>query len=229
MSEHSENSINIFILTFNKLLNYSLVEFILNIIPTSDISTMNIKIISKEKVSEVILSLLKSRNKSVIILDFDSLFFPEKLQIIEKLSAASRNFKTIALCNAPEFINFSNLYTSLFDDVLRKNSPLVLFREKILNKINELLNFNTCETEYLPLAHYQFLMLTPKEHVILKKIMSGKNNNDIARDLFISHKTVCTHRSNIYAKFSVKTLAGLYNYLKKESLINTTYFNTSIR
>ncbi|EEP95670.1 LuxR-family transcriptional regulatory protein [Yersinia aldovae ATCC 35236] len=62
-------------------------------------------------------------------------------------------------------------------------------------------------------------MLTDKESAILKKILAGETNKKIANSLFISEKTVCSHRSKIYSKFGVRTLSELYSRLKYESLI----------
>jgi DNA-binding NarL/FixJ family response regulator len=42
--------------------------------------------------------------------------------------------------------------------------------------------------------------LTPREHEILALVAEGRTNADIARQLFISSKTVSVHVSNILAK-----------------------------
>ncbi|MGH3471092.1 MAG: helix-turn-helix domain-containing protein, partial [Nocardioidaceae bacterium] len=42
--------------------------------------------------------------------------------------------------------------------------------------------------------------LTPREHEILGLVAQGRSNGEIARQLFISAKTVSVHVSNILAK-----------------------------
>ena len=42
--------------------------------------------------------------------------------------------------------------------------------------------------------------LTPREHEILALVALGRSNGEIARQLFISTKTVSVHVSNILAK-----------------------------
>ncbi|MBQ9707842.1 MAG: helix-turn-helix transcriptional regulator [Firmicutes bacterium] len=60
--------------------------------------------------------------------------------------------------------------------------------------------------------------LTVRELDVLKLVYEGKNNPEIAEELFISRNTVKKHLQNIYEKFDVKSRAEL-NYvinLKKE-------------
>ncbi|MBO3752437.1 response regulator transcription factor [Streptosporangiaceae bacterium NEAU-GS5] len=48
-----------------------------------------------------------------------------------------------------------------------------------------------------------FPELTPREREILDLLASGKSNADIARTLFISHKTVKNHLTSVFAKLRV--------------------------
>lgn len=54
--------------------------------------------------------------------------------------------------------------------------------------------------------------LTKREGSILKKLVNGNSNKDIAVTLSISVRTVETHRDHIYKKLNVKSLAGLTKY-----------------
>ncbi len=51
--------------------------------------------------------------------------------------------------------------------------------------------------------------LTAREHQVLKRIIAGRLNKQIADDLSISIKTVEAHRANIMEKLSVNTVADL--------------------
>ncbi|TCT18000.1 LuxR family two component transcriptional regulator [Melghiribacillus thermohalophilus] len=53
--------------------------------------------------------------------------------------------------------------------------------------------------------------LTKREMEVLQELMKGKSNKEIARDLFITEKTVKTHVSNILSKLEVhdRTQAAL--------------------
>ncbi|MGM9988136.1 MAG: LuxR C-terminal-related transcriptional regulator [Bacillaceae bacterium] len=54
--------------------------------------------------------------------------------------------------------------------------------------------------------------LTAREHDVLAEIVKGKSNKEIARDLYITEKTVKTHVTNLLSKLAVKdrTCAALY-------------------
>ncbi|WP_333852370.1 helix-turn-helix transcriptional regulator [Leclercia sp.] len=52
--------------------------------------------------------------------------------------------------------------------------------------------------------------LTRMESMLLPYIVSGKKNKEITRYLDVTGKTVSHHRRNIYRKFSVTNLTGLY-------------------
>ncbi|MEL4012900.1 helix-turn-helix domain-containing protein [Dryocola clanedunensis] len=52
--------------------------------------------------------------------------------------------------------------------------------------------------------------LTRMEAILLPYIVSGKKNKEITRYLDLTGKTVSHHRRNIYRKFSVTNLTGLY-------------------
>ena len=54
--------------------------------------------------------------------------------------------------------------------------------------------------------------LTEREAEILTLIAQGLSNREIGEKLFISHRTVDTHRTNLMKKVGVKNVAGLVRY-----------------
>ena len=62
--------------------------------------------------------------------------------------------------------------------------------------------------------------LTKREKEILKHIAEGSSNQEIADKLFISLRTVETHRLNINQKLDVKNTAGLVKEAIKRGLID---------
>ena len=64
-------------------------------------------------------------------------------------------------------------------------------------KIKELLGISPYDDSYLN-------NLTPSEKKILKLIAKDKTNKEIASVLFISHRTVEKHRSNIISKLNLE-------------------------
>ncbi|MBZ4651261.1 MAG: hypothetical protein JG761_61 [Proteiniphilum sp.] len=62
--------------------------------------------------------------------------------------------------------------------------------------------------------------LTNREKEILRLIVQGHTNKEIAEVLVISHNTVLTHRKNIIAKTGIKTVPGLTFYCIRNGLIS---------
>lgn len=62
--------------------------------------------------------------------------------------------------------------------------------------------------------------LTNREEEILRLIVKGYLNKEIAEKLNISHNTVLTHRKNIISKTGIKTVSGLTFYAIRKGLIS---------
>ena len=60
--------------------------------------------------------------------------------------------------------------------------------------------------------------LTPRENQIVGLILQEKSSAAIAKELFISERTVETHRKSIYLKTGVKTVVGLVKMAMKNSI-----------
>lgn len=64
------------------------------------------------------------------------------------------------------------------------------------------------------------MKLTPRESEILYLISKEYSNEQIAEQLFISERTVETHRKNIFVKTRQKTIVGLIKFAFENGLIN---------
>lgn len=62
-------------------------------------------------------------------------------------------------------------------------------------------------------------LLTTREREILKLIAKEYTNRDIAEELFISERTVETHRKNIFRKTSTNNMVGLIKFAYANNLI----------
>ena len=62
-------------------------------------------------------------------------------------------------------------------------------------------------------------ILTDRETEILKLIAAGFSNKETGDKLFISHRTVDTHRTNLMKKLGVSNIAGLISYAIKNGII----------
>lgn len=62
-------------------------------------------------------------------------------------------------------------------------------------------------------------VLTPREVEVLRLLASGESTKQVAEALFLSIKTVETHRSNIMTKLDLHNLADLTRYAIRNGLI----------
>ena len=64
------------------------------------------------------------------------------------------------------------------------------------------------------------VQLTPREKEVLILITKEYTNQEIANELFISIRTVDTHRRNLLEKLSAKNTVGLVKYAIKTGLVD---------
>ena len=65
-------------------------------------------------------------------------------------------------------------------------------------------------------------VLTNREQTILLELAQGKSNKDVADALFISVRTVETHRKNIKRKLGISSTAGLTRYALEHGVLQGT-------
>jgi len=63
-------------------------------------------------------------------------------------------------------------------------------------------------------------LLTRREREIIKMIAKELTNSEIGEQLFISERTVETHRKNIFRKTGVKSVVGLLNYSYEHGILS---------
>ena len=62
-------------------------------------------------------------------------------------------------------------------------------------------------------------LLSDRETEIVQLIAEGFSNKEIGSKLFISHRTVDTHRTNIMKKLNVSNIAGLISYAIRNGIV----------
>ncbi|MGE0590243.1 MAG: response regulator [Cyclobacteriaceae bacterium] len=67
--------------------------------------------------------------------------------------------------------------------------------------------------------HFQLTDLSKREMEVLQLVASGKSDKEVAEQLFISTKTVNTHKMHILDKLGLKNTAELVKYAIKHELI----------
>jgi DNA-binding NarL/FixJ family response regulator len=88
--------------------------------------------------------------------------------------------------------------------------------ELVIKVVENLLSGNEYYSEKvkqtLNILNKKEKLLTPKDEEIIALIAKGKNNHEMAKELFISYNTIITHRKNISRKLELNTKGEIVKY-----------------
>ncbi|HPE41009.1 MAG TPA: response regulator transcription factor [Bacteroidales bacterium] len=115
--------------------------------------------------------------------------------------------------------NFPNIKWIALSYTILEKEIQSFFDETI--PINDSFETITRKIEYF-LAHTDkehVQILTDREQNVLKEIIKGHSNKEIADQLNISIHTVMSHRKNIYQKTDIKSQAGLTVYALTHNIV----------
>ncbi len=92
-------------------------------------------------------------------------------------------------------------------------------REVFIHTIEKILDGSAFVTEGMNQPRPSHVdELSDREREILRKIVEGKSNKEIGEELFISARTVDTHRTNIKRKLKMTTLSQLVQYAREHGI-----------
>jgi DNA-binding CsgD family transcriptional regulator len=106
---------------------------------------------------------------------------------------------------------------SLFDEIININDP----QTKIIASVQKLSGPAIVPGK----QHPQQESLSERETDVLKLLVSGNANKEIADKLNISTHTVISHRKNISQKTGIKSLSGLTIYAVVKNIITIDSYN----
>ncbi|MCU0325998.1 MAG: response regulator transcription factor [Spirosomaceae bacterium] len=172
------------------------------------------------------LKFLESNSVDIVITD---LYMPKMtgIELTHSVKKAFPNTKVIALSVSYDVSIVHDLMDvgisgfilktigrdELIEAITTISSGKLYFSREVSNEIlRSLSNKNNDEAE----ENYR---LTDREIEILRLISQELSNGEIAEKLFISERTVETHRKNIYRKTNTKTIVGLIKYAVEQKLI----------
>ena len=107
-----------------------------------------------------------------------------------------------SLTNLPQILHSADVTLSAEGDFLFSSIPYALYGVFLINYFLRY-SLPMMGTDELTEAFLSKYGITDREREIILKVMQGKSNADIARELFISLATVKTHLHNIYTKMGV--------------------------
>lgn len=187
-------------------------------------------ILSQKKELEVVfnttraedaLHYFKSNHADLLITDFNMPGM-DGLTLIHTVKRILPNIKIIVLSMHDEVHLAKEILRSGVNAyVLKKDTQHELLaaiqevqqgRVYLSNDINKLLIRNLDQPE-------EGKLLTDREREIVKLIAKEYNNKEIAEELFISERTVETHRKNIFRKTGTSSLVGLIKFAYANNLI----------
>ena len=191
------------------------------------ISEVGIRVISNANNGREALELLRVLDVDVVLMDID-------MPVMNGLDAAKivkekySNTKVIILSMHSEKAMVKDLIELGVDGYLLKNTS----KDELIGAIKKVSEggryFSTDvtlsllekeNTNKLNITN-SGIKLTVREIEIIKLIAEGYTNKEIGDQLFISHRTVDTHRTNLMKKIEVNNVAGIISYAIKNGFIN---------
>lgn len=190
-------------------------------------STEGVRVVSVSDNGKNAIDLLKVIDVDVVLMDID-------MPIMNGLDAAKiikekhPNIKVIMLSMHSEKAMIKDLIKIGIDGYLLKNSS----KEELINaivKVSDGGQFFSSDVTLSLLDDDKMdirdncskgISLTNREIEIIKLIAEGYTNKEIGEQLFISHRTVDTHRTNLMKKLEVNNVAGLISYAIKSGYVS---------
>ncbi len=183
-----------------------------------------IEVVLEETNGMVLLEKLQQTQIDILLTD---IMMPiiDGFEVTKLVKQFSESIKVIALSmnGEPDLLE-KMIYVAKVDGYLLKTSDA----KELLLAIENVMEGSSYYAPDLfqELADYQHLKsvedlvhLTPREIDIVKCIANDLTNKQIAEQLFISERTVETHRKNIFRKAEVHSVIGLIDYARKRKLI----------
>ena len=177
-----------------------------------------------------VLSAIEKNTVDICIVDINmpELNGIETAKRIRKIHPQTRII-TLTTYNDIEFIR-ALLATEISGYILKNSTgtELVNAIRKVMQgetyfskEIHEIITTDFIRQEKLKTkAQTSSVTLTPREIEIIRLLAEENTNDEIAKKLFISYRTVETHRKNIMQKTKMKNLAGLILFANSNGLLS---------
>ncbi|OJJ21627.1 hypothetical protein BKI52_14035 [marine bacterium AO1-C] len=172
---------------------------------------------------------VKQSYYDLIIADIN---MPQKdgIQMMRDIHAYDPNLKVVALSMMDDQVSIKKmLQAGAVGYVLKEgNTQELLNAIQIIVNGNKYFSPNVAEVIMSSLTKNKTrssgVKLTKREKEVLQAIFEEKSNQQIADELFISPRTVETHKYNIMEKTGARNLAGLVKYAIREKLFDDLFY-----
>lgn len=160
----------------------------------------------------------------LILMDIDMPIL-SGIQATQEIKKTHPNVKIIIISMHNEKGLIKKLISFGADGYLLKNSP----KKEVVEAVQLVLNGGKYFSEDVLLSlekkkvvfddSDEITQLTDREIEIIRLVADGLTNKEIGEQLFISHRTVDTHRTNLMKKLEVTNVAGLIRFAFNNKII----------
>ena len=194
-----------------------------------------LQIVLKTDDYRITIDYLRTRPVDLIIMDID-LPGTDGFTFLKRIKQIQSTVKVLFLSSKSEcfyagraiqagangFVSKCNDQNDIFHAVQMILSGYTFFPSETLNYIKSgdaanlliYIKSNKCSTNSSTVT-----VLSNREVTILRYLVSGLSNKEIADKLLLSNKTVSAHKSNIYGKLGLHSIVELIDYAKLYELI----------
>jgi DNA-binding NarL/FixJ family response regulator len=187
----------------------------------------NIKVVGVALNGLKALELAKNEEIDIVLTDIS---MPEMsgVQLTKEIKKYNKNIQVIALSMFNDSHNINQMLEAGISGYLLKNTG----NEELMTAINKVYNggiYYSEEVSDLILKNYtssnqkrvelEKVNITDREREIIILITKEYSNAQIASELFISERTVETHRKNIYRKNNTNNIVGLIKFAYEHNIL----------
>jgi len=181
----------------------------------------SVEVVGEASSAEQALEYLRSNDVDLLITDFN-LPGMDGLSLVRLVKKISPETKIIVLSMHDETHLVKEILREGVEGYVLKNDSHIELKQAI-RYIQEGKIFLSSSVNRIIINSMNFpeedRLLTDREREILKLISKEFSNKEIAEQLFISERTVETHRKNIFRKTKTNSLVGLIKFAYANNLI----------
>lgn len=191
-------------------------------------SQAGIELISEAETGNDVLELLKKEPVDIIVMDIN---MPEMdgIQATKLVKETYPDIKILALTMSNDELHIRQMIQAGASGYIMKSAGRAELKEAILSIIGGKHYFSTDATQSIMMdlvkgkgksTNPDPIHITDRELEILELIVQEHTNQEIAKKLYISSRTVDAHRRNLLQKTGARNTAGLVKYAFQNKIIS---------
>ncbi len=177
-------------------------------------------------IREGLTNIIKNTNRNIQIIQVDTFDNIQKFQNDYKIDIVFINILLLhndiqafnKLISSFQETNWLGIISTFYDRDLCKHFHDLVYINENAETINKTISKYLTNTK--PSKSIIENSLSKRETDVLKLLVIGKSNKEIAEELFISIHTVVTHRKNISNKLGIKSTAAMAIYAVAKNIID---------